>query len=331
MNTERTEVVSKRRAFSEEDEPACKKTKMTEEIPLHVTEMMSSNPVILENVFSHLSPRDIKTAALVCRTWRQVVEIPRYWTWAKVRINSSNFQERISANRTSFVAVRSDMLENEQLDVLCNLVQTNDMKVEKLTTSFTPISADLFSNLHQAILKMEKVTLRAELSEEQLEEIFRKIAETEDLKLKSLDYYSRTKITSVKADIFTEAAIRLERIAVRKLSDELVNALFRKIPMNEEMRLKRVFDVDVSTVPVEIFSEAVVKLESYYCYSRRPSFGHISALFRKIAQTEDMKLKEKLENDNNYYIMMSNQKTKSTLKAMIRLKSRKKWRILRRI
>ena len=59
------------------EEPACKKTKTTEEFPGHVTEVMSSIPVILETVFSHLSPSDIKTAALVSRTWRMEVERAR--------------------------------------------------------------------------------------------------------------------------------------------------------------------------------------------------------------------------------------------------------------
>ena len=162
MNSESTKIVHERKASSVES--ASEKIKRTVEIPGLVTEVMSSNTVILETVFSHLSPRDIKTVALVSRTWRMVVETPRYWTWATVRINRDNFQERIFANRTSFVKLKSDFLENEQLNVLCNLVQTKDMKVEKLTTSSSPISADLFSNLSQAMLKMEEVTLNTKLS-----------------------------------------------------------------------------------------------------------------------------------------------------------------------
>ena len=92
MNIERTEVVTKSKASTAE-ESACKKTKMTEDIPGLVTEMMSSNPVILEAVFSHLSPSDIKTAALVSRTWRMVVETPRFWTKLRLRVDDENLSE----------------------------------------------------------------------------------------------------------------------------------------------------------------------------------------------------------------------------------------------
>ena len=73
------------------------KIKMTEEeeveVPGLVTKVMSSNTVILETVFSHLSSRDIKTAALVSRTWRMVVETPRYWTKMILRVDDFNVCE----------------------------------------------------------------------------------------------------------------------------------------------------------------------------------------------------------------------------------------------
>ena len=55
-----------------------------------MTEVMSSNHVILGTVFSHLSPRDIKTAALVSRTWRTVTETPRYWTKMRLNVHKEN-------------------------------------------------------------------------------------------------------------------------------------------------------------------------------------------------------------------------------------------------
>ena len=49
-------------------------------------------PVILEVIFSHLSPADIKTVSLVCRTWKTVVEQPRYWSWAAAALTEMNFK-----------------------------------------------------------------------------------------------------------------------------------------------------------------------------------------------------------------------------------------------
>ena len=41
------------------------------------------------------------------------------------------------------------------------------------------------------------------------------------------------------------------------------NALFRKIAMDDDIRLKEVDFFDVSQVPIEIFAEAAVKLEYF--------------------------------------------------------------------
>ena len=86
MNSERTKIVHKRKASSVES--ACKKIKRTVGIPGLVTEVMSSNTVILERVFSHLSPNDTKTAVLVSRTWRMVLETPKFWTKMRLRVKS---------------------------------------------------------------------------------------------------------------------------------------------------------------------------------------------------------------------------------------------------
>ena len=49
-------------------------------------EMVVSNPVILARIFSCLPPPDLKTAALVCRSWRAVLELPGFWAWARLRL-----------------------------------------------------------------------------------------------------------------------------------------------------------------------------------------------------------------------------------------------------
>ena len=105
MNTERPEVVSKRRASPVEGEPASKRTKRTVEIPGLVTEVMSSNHAILETVFSQLSPRDIKMAALVSRTWRMVTETPRYWTKMRLNVHKENISQVLKSRVIQLVSV----------------------------------------------------------------------------------------------------------------------------------------------------------------------------------------------------------------------------------
>ena len=60
---------------------------------MYMMELLPNNPVILERIFSHLDPSDIKTAALVCRTWNNVLESPKYWTWATASLGRRNFRQ----------------------------------------------------------------------------------------------------------------------------------------------------------------------------------------------------------------------------------------------
>ena len=89
---------------------AGKKIKMTEEeeveVPGLVTNVMSSNTVILETVFSHLSPRDIKTAALVSRTWRMVVDTPKFWTKIRLIVDKYNVDEVMKSRIIQLVYLR---------------------------------------------------------------------------------------------------------------------------------------------------------------------------------------------------------------------------------
>ena len=66
-------------------------------------EMVVTNPVILALIFSRLPPADLKTAALVCRTWSSVLELPRFWAWASVRLGRGNFSERRRSPRLRHV------------------------------------------------------------------------------------------------------------------------------------------------------------------------------------------------------------------------------------
>ena len=39
---------------------------------------------MLERVFQFLAPKDLKTARLVCKHWKEVAEIPTLWTWTSM-------------------------------------------------------------------------------------------------------------------------------------------------------------------------------------------------------------------------------------------------------
>ena len=99
----------------------------------------------------------------------------------------------------------------------------------------------------------------------------------------------------VPADILSEAAIKLERLNFfgRTPSDDKLNALFRKIAHTEDMKLKELWTDNMDKdVPADIFAEAAVKLERVSFFGRTPSDEQLTALFRKIVDTDALKLKE---------------------------------------
>ena len=91
-----------------------------------MSESVLTNPLVLERVFHHLPPADIKNSYLVSRYypplcssyrqrlapryWRQLLDVPRYWGWAVVRVTSQRseviLQSEILA-RVSNVMVES--------------------------------------------------------------------------------------------------------------------------------------------------------------------------------------------------------------------------------
>ena len=42
---------------------------------------------------------DIKTACLVSTTWRAVLELPKFWTWATARLTDLDFEEKFYSRR----------------------------------------------------------------------------------------------------------------------------------------------------------------------------------------------------------------------------------------
>ena len=42
-------------------------------------------PEMLERIFSHLAPEDLKTVMLICKTWYNAADTPALWSWVGIR------------------------------------------------------------------------------------------------------------------------------------------------------------------------------------------------------------------------------------------------------
>jgi hypothetical protein len=54
-------------------------------------------------IFKQLSPQDLKSAVLVSKSWQEVGEDPALWTWAVVRVDSSQDFEKVNIQRLQFL------------------------------------------------------------------------------------------------------------------------------------------------------------------------------------------------------------------------------------
>ena len=61
---------------------------------------------MLEKVFSHLDPKDLKTVMLVCKSWKSTASAPALWSWATLtwpqeheHLSLKSFLKTIGLNR----------------------------------------------------------------------------------------------------------------------------------------------------------------------------------------------------------------------------------------
>ena len=54
---------------------------------------------MLEMIFSHLAPKDLKTVMLICKTWNAAADTPALWTWVKIRFRSQLQLKRLHGAR----------------------------------------------------------------------------------------------------------------------------------------------------------------------------------------------------------------------------------------
>ena len=54
---------------------------------------------MLEKIFSHLPPKDLKTVMLICKTWNAAADTPALWTWVEIRFRSQLQLKRLQGVR----------------------------------------------------------------------------------------------------------------------------------------------------------------------------------------------------------------------------------------
>ena len=171
-----------------------------------------NSPDLLEIVFSNLAPVDIKSAALVSRTWNSVIETAKFWSWAQVTLTSENFSEIFPSYRFRSVSNVTlsfhDKLSDGQLkELFSNFSKLPDLKLKHLDICHNDLSSIKPSVLSQAVVRLEEVWLFwTELTGQQVEDIFHlviKAGAEGRLRLRNL-YIDRENVSSLSPSVIQQ-------------------------------------------------------------------------------------------------------------------------------
>ena len=222
---------------------------------------ITNNPLILDQILSHLAPEDIKTAALVSSTWSSQVEVPKFWSWVRLTLTSENFSSVFTSRRFQSISdvhlCDKKKLSKSQLNMFYSSL--NRSPIKKLYSSWISLYYVNPTSLAQLMVRLEEVVMvDTELPSEQVNAVFKALSECEDLKLKYLNICVNN-ISPVPPSVLSWAVIRLEKAIlsytrltgpqVENLLDTIIQARARGDLKLKSLNIRR---ADVSTVSASV-------------------------------------------------------------------------------
>ena len=269
---------------------------------------MLVNPVILGTVFSFLPPSDVMSVALVCSAWRAVVECPRFWSWAKMRLSEVNFAERFNSERAAVVkSWKVNGLPSEQLNLLFSGLKY--IKLRKLDLGRTDLSSICGEVLSEAVVRLSEVDLSSTcLTDLQLETVVRRITQGEDLearRLRRLDI-SKLCLSSLPACLLSQLVLRLEEVSLLRtelsqsqLSGVLEAILDSRCPLLlSKLNLTR---NDLSSVPADLLAGALVRLQEATLFQTELGTRQVESLCQAVVSSQSPNLRSLRLSYNNLF------------------------------
>ena len=249
---------------------------------MSVTEQVFNNRDTMEVILSYLAPADMKAVALVSRSWRDVVEQARYWTWARTVLTTGNFEEMLSSQRfRNIPSVKLRLTDPEMKEDLFMWIKLQNSQLRSLTAvSGQLVCLGLHSVspyfLARAAIRLEELDLsQVGLSADQVTQILWEIADQGEytyvypsnnpgLNLTKLSL-AGNQLGFVSPELLGFAVLRLEEVnlAGTGLSGEQVRTLFSALAERETVKLRRltISDNNLTFISPDILAQAAQKLE----------------------------------------------------------------------
>ena len=267
----------------------------------YLRKQISLNPVILAQIFRHLAPSDLKSAALVCRSWWSLVEQPRYWSWAETRLTRADFAKKFRSRRLRNIgSVRTDLSEVQMRKLLLSL---SDWRMRRLAVSYINLSSVSPQVLSSALVRLETLELcLCRLTKDQVRDVFTRVADSEDLALRSLSI-NFSDLTSVPGPVLARALVRLRSVNLWlcRLTTDQVTTVLTTILQTNNLRLQSLTlnPSDLSSVSARLLSSAVLRLEEVNMSYTDLSSHHLSQICEDILAAKQLRLRSLQLNSTN--------------------------------
>ena len=237
-----------------------------------------------------------------------LVKLVQLMVTVETGVLTKTLPRRIS--RIQYTVIFRAIINCDQLNLKSlQLVEDHPRRPSVLPTSTlsTHLMSDRFLRdvnpniLSKAVVKLEEVNFLESLFSlpTQVLDIFREIRESEQMKLKELNF-NFVDLSSVPPNILSKAIVRIQgevNLDGTNLTSDQVNEIFREIVRNQTMMLRTLhIGVDrISAVPEDILSEGVMKLEKMYCVGCIKPGGltseQVKSVFTKILTRKEFKLR----------------------------------------
>jgi len=250
---------------------------------------------IIDKILSSLSPRDLKSAVLVCKMWREVGESSTLWSWANVKICPGNVGDILTSRRLQIVQEivlfggwqQSDCEQVEQL--LQTLGRSQKLKIfcfgdldlsgveESIVSCLVNKMKEIDMGFDDAVPETVKIVLSVIRHDTQLRKI--------DCECYDID------LSSIQPDSLATAVHRLVEVRMDGIiltTEQLTHILLK---MNETSKLKYL-DIsgnNCSSVKPDIMAK-VNKLEKVWMAATNLTTVQITCILTQAVKNTKLKL-----------------------------------------
>jgi len=258
-------------------------------------EEVFKNELLADYIIKLLPLPDVKNVALVCRSWRLLVECRQYWARATLRIRDEAIfsSPRIQSVRR-FKLDRSDT-DTELVNLFFSFISDNDdldveyLEIDKLSLTTVP------TQLASSVCKAAEVQLHdTQLTERQHLYLFRTIGQSSHLKLKKL-VLDDLLLDRVDPEILALAVIKVEEIILTRVQllgtyEVIFKAIRQSEPKLRSLTIQGTYEIMDWVCDVDSMAHALCMVQNVTLDFCDLDTYQLEAIFTNISTSSELHL-----------------------------------------